>query len=113
MISWRYATQADVLAYYGELPDQTIRAIIVLLDDVPSGIVGLDLRTDRAIAFSEQKPELEPHMKSMTVLRAIKRAQRMFRESPVPVIVVNTSNPPLLERLGFTEIEPGVHLCHF
>lgn len=112
MIAYRFATAADIDGYYGERPDVSIRAIVVLLDEKPAGIVGLELRGDRAIAFSEFKPELEPHMKSITVARAIKAAQVLFRAARVPVIVVNTSNPPLLERLGFTEFAPGVHrLC--
>lgn len=111
MISYRFATAADIDAYYGERPEQTIRAIVVLLDDVPMGVVGLELQRDRAVAFSEYKPEFEPHLKSIVVARAIKAAQKLFRASRVPVIVQNTSNPELLERLGFVEIAPGVHLC--
>ena len=110
MISYRFATAADIDAYYGERPDQTIKALVVLMDEVPMGIVGLELQRDRAVAFSEFNPELEPHLKSMPVLRAIKAAQALYRASPVPVIVQNTSNPKLLERLGFIEIAPGVHL---
>lgn len=112
MITWRYATAADVDRYYEERPSQTIRAIVILLDEVPVGIVGLSYEGDRYIAFSESKPELEPHLKSMPVLRAVKAAQRMILDASLPVLVVNTSNPKLLERLGFREIEPGVHLCH-
>lgn len=111
MIAWRYATAADVDRYYEERPGPTIRAIVVLLDEEPVGIVGLSYDGDRYTAFSEYKPALEPHLKSMTVLRAVKAAQRMIQEANLPVLVVNTSNPKLLERLGFREIQPGVHLC--
>lgn len=110
MIAWRYATAADVDRYYGERPEQTIRAIAVLMDEEPVGMLGLEHAGDRYIAFSEFKSELEPHLKSIPVLRAIKAAQHMFREAPLPVIVVNTSNPELLTRLGFLEIQPGVHM---
>lgn len=113
MIRWRYATAADVDRYYGERPRQTMRAIVVLLDDEPVGIVGLANEGDRLVAFSEYKPELEPHLKSMTVLRVVKAAQKMILTASLPVIVCETTNPKLLERLGFAEIEPGVHLCHF
>lgn len=110
MIAWRFATAADIDSYYGERPQVSVRAIVVTLDGEPVGIVGLELRGDRAVAFSEYKPALEPHLKSMPVLRAVKAAQRMFRASRVPVVVANTSNPKLLERLGFIEIAPSVHL---
>lgn len=113
MISHRFATAADIDKYYGERPAATIRAIVILIDDEPAGIAGLVLKRggDRCLAFSEFKPELEPHLKTMPVLRAVKSAQRMILETPLPVLVYDTTNPPLLERLGFTEIEPGVHLC--
>lgn len=111
MIAWRYASTADVEKYYGELPPQTIRAVVVLLDDEPVGIAGLSYDGDRYTAFSEYKPELEPHLKSMTVLRAVKAVQRMVKTANLPVIVVNSSNPGLLERIGFREFKPGVHLC--
>ncbi len=113
MIEYRFATAADIDSYYGERPEVTVRAIAVLLDGKPVGMLGLELRGNLAVAFSEFLPELEPHLKSITVGRAIKAAQALFRACPVPVIVANTSNPPLLERLGFSEIAPGVHrLCH-
>ena len=112
MISYRYASAADVDRFYGERPEQTIQAIVICVDDEPKAIVGLDRRKDRYIAFSEYKPEFEPYLKSMTTLRALKAAERMFHSAPLPVIVQNTSNPTLLERLGFIEIQPGVHLCH-
>lgn len=111
MIAWRFAASADVEKYYGELPPQTIRAVVVTLNEEPVGIAGLSYDGDRYTAFSEFKPELEPHLKSMPVLRAVKAVERMIHEANLPVIVINTTNPPLLERLGFREIEPGVHLC--
>jgi hypothetical protein len=111
-LTFRYATAADVDRYYDERPEQTIRAIVILLNDEPVGIVGLAYEGDRYTLFSEYKPALEPHLKSMTVLRAVHAAHRMVRAANLPVLVVNTSNPALLERMGFREIEPGVHLCH-
>jgi hypothetical protein len=108
---WRYASAADVDKYYGERPPQTIRAAVVTLDDEPVGIAGLSYDGDRYTAFSEFKPELEPHLKSMPVLRAVKAVQKMILTADLPVIVQNTTNPKLLERLGFIEIQPGVHLC--
>lgn len=112
MIAWRFATSADIDRYYGERPGFTLQAIVVLLDDEPAGIAGLSREGDRFRAFSEYKPALEPHLKSMTVLRAVKAVQRMIHEAPLPVIVQNSENPRLMKRLGLVEIQPGVHLCH-
>lgn len=112
MIQYRYATAADIDRYYGARPEQTLKAIVILKDDEPMAVVGLANEGDRLVAFSEFKDEFEPHLKSITVLRAIKAAQAMFHDASLPVIVVKTTNPRLIERLGFIEIEPGVHLCH-
>ncbi len=111
MITHRFATASDIDRYYGERPAQTIKAITILMDNEPAAVIGLEVRRDRYIAFSEFKPELAPHLKSMSVLRAVKSAQRMFREALMPVLVFNTTNPPLLEGLGFQQIAEGVHLC--
>lgn len=111
MISYRFATASDIDTYYGERPARTIRAVVILMDDGPVAIIGMEQLRDRYVAFSEFKPELEPHLKSMTVLRAIKAAQRMIQEARMPVLVVNTSNPKLIEKLGFIQVEEGVHLC--
>lgn len=88
-----------------------MRAVVVFLDDEPVGMAGLAYHADRYIAFSEFKPELEPYLKSMTVLRAVKAAQRMILTANLPVVVVDSTNPALMLRLGFIEIAPGVHLC--
>ena len=111
MIAWRFATSEDIDRYYGERPEVTLRAIAILMDEEPVAIAGLSREGDRFRAFSEFKPALEPHLKSMTVLRAVKAVQRMIHEAPLPVIVQDSENPTLMERLGFVEIQPGVHLC--
>lgn len=110
-ISHRCATAADVDQFYNGRPDQTIQAIVILLDDEPVGIAGIARERERAIAFSEYKPVLEPYLKTMPVLRAVKAAQKIIRSTTLPVLVFNSSNPALMERLGFRLIEPGVHLC--
>jgi hypothetical protein len=66
----------------------------------------------RMRAFSEYRPEFEPHLRSMTVLRAIKAAQRMFSESPRPVIAVKGSDSGILERVGFVPMTDEVFQWH-
>lgn len=111
MITHRFATANDIDTYYGERPRQTMKAIVILMDDEPAAVIGLALQGDRYVAFSEYTPQLEPHLRSMPVLRAIKAAQRMILSAPLPVLVSNTSNPQFIERLGFVKIDEGVHLC--
>lgn len=104
MITWRPASGADVDRYYGERPHASMRAIAILMDGEPAAIIGLAFDGARGLAFSEYKPQLEPHLKSMPVLRAIKAAQRMFAASRRPVFAVRESCNGLLERLGFASV---------
>lgn len=106
----RFATAADVEAYYGEQPDQTLRAMVIEKDGAPLAIAGLALEGDRFQAFSEFKPEMEPYLKSMTVLRFVKRVQAMIQAAPLPVVAFSKGDPALLERLGFQKIREGAYL---
>ena len=108
----RNATAADVDAFYGERPAQSMRAIAIVKDEKPLAIIGLAFEGDRFQAFSEYKPELEPHLKSMTVLRAIKQGQAMIAAATLPVVAYSKGNPALLKRLGFVEV-PGGYLWPF
>lgn len=112
MITWSFATAEDVVAYYGEAPAQTMRAIIIRVDGVPAGIIGMAFEEDRMRAFSEYREELAPYLKSMTVLRAIKAAQRMFASSVKPVVAVRECGSGILERLGFAQVDEELYLWH-
>lgn len=101
MIAWRFARGADIDRFYGERPKQTARALTVLIDDEPVAIAGLIGQGDHCIAFSDVKPALEPHLKSMPVLRVIMAVQRMCADSKLPVFALKTTNSGLLPRMGF------------
>jgi hypothetical protein len=106
----RFATAADVQAYYGDMPDQTMRAMVIEKDGAPVVIAGIALEGDRFQAFSEFKPEFEPQLKSMTTLRFVKRVQAMIAAAPLPVVAFSKGDPALLERLGFQKIREGAYL---
>lgn len=110
MIRHRFATAADLDKFYDERPEQTVRAIVIEMDDEPVAIIGIARHRDRFQAFSEYKPALEPHLKSMPVLRAIKAGQQLIKEAPLPVIAIEEGKPGFLSRLGFNEVSPGVYL---
>lgn len=103
------ATAPDLDAYYGGRNRQTMRAIVVKLDDSPAGVIGLAKARDRLLMFSEYKPELAPYLKSMGALRAIKEAMRWASESKLPVFAVCQDSERLLERLGFVHVQDGVY----
>lgn len=104
------ATASDLDAFYGGRNRQTMRAIIVKLDDVPAGVIGLAKAKDRLLMISEYKPELQPYLKSMGALRAIKESMRWAAESKLPVFAVCQDSERLLERLGFVHVRDGVYL---
>ncbi len=101
----RFATERDVIDFYGELPEQTLRAVVLVLNNAPVALIGMARQDTYAQFFSEYRPEYRPHLKSMTTLRAIKSAMSIVKESRLPVFAVAESTEPdavrLLTRLGF------------
>lgn len=106
-ISWRYASGEDIDAYYGQRPAQTLRAIVILMGDQPSGVLGLARHENHQRFFSEFREALRPHLRSLTVMRAVKCAQAMARESRLPVYAIaeetETDSRRILSRLGFVQ----------
>jgi hypothetical protein len=111
-VASRLATAADVAAFYGRPCALTMRAIVLLLGDRPVGLVGLAREADCQKLFSDTAPELEPHLRSMTVLRAIKRVMEWVHASALPVLAMS-DNDRLMRRLGFECIDEneGCYLC--
>jgi hypothetical protein len=71
-LTYRYATADDFRRFYGTPQRMTTRAVAILLNDKPVGIIGLAYGIDCATLYSDSKPEIEPHMKRFEVLRARK-----------------------------------------
>lgn len=107
-LTWSVATASDIDRFYGERPAPTMKAIAIKRGDQPVAIIGMFMDGQRMRAFSEYVPEFEPNLRSMTVLRAIKAAQRMFRECSRPVIAVKGSDTGILERVGFEPVTDEV-----
>jgi hypothetical protein len=112
VISYRPATQADVVAFFGELPDETITAVAVLVDDEPACLIGMARDGNSCRVFSDYKPALEPYLaaKNLTLLRALKAAQKQWSETRMPVYTLQERGPEILIRLGFRRIDEGVYL---
>jgi hypothetical protein len=108
-LTWSVATASDIDRYYGERPGPTMKAIVIKRGCHPVGLIGMFMDGQRMRAFSEYAPELEPHLRSMTVLRAVKAAQKMFKESRRPVIAVKGSDTNILERVGFIPLDGEVY----
>jgi hypothetical protein len=103
-LTWDYATSADIDDYYGERPHETLRAIVVKLNGMPAGLLGLAKEADRDRAFTEYKPELEPYLKSIVVGRAIQALLKWVKASRVPVYALSDRDD-VLTKYGFKHIQ--------
>jgi hypothetical protein len=111
-ITYGTASASEIDAYYGERPSETIKAIIIRLDGMPAGVIGLARQQGSARAFSEYKPELEPFLKSIAVARAIKAAQKMFASYALPIYAIREGCAGILERVGFVQHSDEVYRWH-
>lgn len=102
-MTWGYATGTEVDLLYRRRPAETLRAIVIRLDDEPVAILGLAREPDRQRAFSEYLPALAPYLKSMPVLRAIMALMQWVKDSKVPVYAISEGTG-VLERLGFQRL---------
>ena len=103
MIEARPATAADIRSFYGDDWPTTMRAMVVLMDGKLAGIAGIVREGPGYKLFSDSIPELEPHLRSMTVLRAVKKVLEFTESSRLPVAAVS-DNPDLLKRFGFRHV---------
>jgi hypothetical protein len=108
-LTWSVAAASDIDRYYGERPAPTMKAIVIKRGGQPVAIIGMFIDGPRMRAFSEYVPEFEPHLRSMTALRAIKAAQKMFNECRRQVIAVKGSDTMILERVGFVPLTDEVY----
>jgi hypothetical protein len=108
-LMYRFASAADLKRFYGELPAPTIRAVVVLKSNDPVVILGVANRADCATFFADYKPEAWEVRRAMTVLRAIKKAMQIVKDSKRPVYAVRQEGTDLLVRLGFEQVSDEVY----
>jgi hypothetical protein len=115
-ISWRPATAADVQAYYGSPPAQTMCAVVIFMGEEVAGILGVVRHENHAQFFSEFREALRPHLRTLPVMRAIKRAQEMISGSKLPVFAIAEETEAdavrILTRLGFVHHQESIYLWH-
>lgn len=104
MLVSRPATLADVMQVH---PDQgcSWRAWACDLDGELVGVVGIALTRPVACLFCWFSEELRPFLKSLTVLRLLKKVEAAVKASRVPVLAIRDRKEPkaphILKRLGF------------
>lgn len=103
-ITFRPATRADALSYYGREPEATFRGYVAEQDGKVVGIGGVYYDLGVPVIFTEMRPEMERAKK------ACARATRLMIEyadsllSPVVYAVADVDYPTapyLLAKLGF------------
>lgn len=81
------------------------RAWACELDGELAGVVGLALTRPRACLFCWFDERLRPHLKSVAVLRLLKKVEALIHERGLPVYAIREADEPkaarILERLGF------------
>ena len=105
MIVSRPATAEDVRSVH---PDQgcSFIAWAVDLDGKLAGVVGLAKTRPVACAFCWIDETLRPYLKSLTVMKLLKKLEAACRASRLPVVAIRDRKEPkaphILKRLGFT-----------
>lgn len=110
-ITSRPATQLDLEEYYGGPVAGTMRAIMIFLDGKQAGIIGVVREREYGKYFTDHRPELQPHLRSITIMRAVKEGLRFADEYRGPVIAIaeHAESCRLLNRLGFTHLEGALY----
>lgn len=103
----RPATLDDVRQYYPDV-GASFRAWVAEIDGVVDGIVGVVMTRPVACLISCVGERLRPLLKTLSVLRAIKRVHDLCRAYHGRIIAVQDKNEPqspaILARLGFYPI---------
>lgn len=91
-----------------------MRAYSVQMDGKTVGIIGLVREGGIGKFFTEYKPELEPYLKSITIMRSLRGALDWCRAYRGPVIAIATTAQSCvtMNRLGFEHME-GVYYGWF
>lgn len=78
------------------------------LDGELAGVVGLALTRPRACLFCWFDERLRPHLKSIAVLRLLKKVEALIHERGLPVYAIREEREPqaekVLTRLGFASV---------
>lgn len=84
-----------------------MRALTAVLDGKPAGIIGVVREGNIGKFFADFGPELQPHLKSITIMRAIKASLRFCDQYQGPVISIADDGEGcrILHRLGFEHLQ--------
>ncbi len=83
-----------------------MRAIVAEMDGEIVGMIGIMREQAWGKFFSEFLPQLQPHLKSITIMRAIKEALKLCDNYRGPVLAIadDAESCRIMNRLGFTHL---------
>lgn len=84
-----------------------MKAYSALIDGRVVGVLGVVREGPIGKFFCDISPELQPHLRSITIMRAIKASMEIVKDYKGPVISVaeHAEGCRLLNRLGFTHLD--------
>lgn len=96
-----------MVAYYGAPSDLSMRADVAILNGEVVGVIGVAREREYGRFFSDISPKLRPHLRSITILRAIKAAMRFVEGYGGPVLAEaeHDEGRRILGRLGFEHVD--------
>jgi hypothetical protein len=105
VIATRPATLDELERIHPDAVGTSYRAWACDLDGEPAGVIGFALTRPRACLFCGFDERLRPYLKSMPVLRLLKKVEVAMKERARPVYAIRDRNEPkapqILARLGF------------
>ncbi len=81
--------------------------MVAEMDGEIVGVIGVVREQRWGKFFSDFKPELQPHLQSITIMRGIKQALTFCDDYRGPVLAVaeDAESCRIMHRLGFTHLE--------
>lgn len=101
-VTYKDATQADLIAFYGLKPPFSIKAIVFFLDQALVAIGGWKIENGQYVVFSEIKEGVK--VEKATVFRCAQVILKMVSEKGCPMYAA-THNHKFLGKLGFKPFE--------
>ena len=107
----RLATSQDIEDYYGEPPKGTLRAYVALLDGQVAGFIGIVREQAVGKLFCDFKPELQPYLQSITIMRAVKASMKFAEQYKGPIVAIaeHAEGCRILHRLGWTHLKGDLY----
>jgi hypothetical protein len=83
-----------------------MKANVALINGEVVGVIGVERQPEFGVFFSDFKPQLQPYLKSITIMRAIKDAMTFVEQYRGPVLshAATVEGCIVLNRLGFTHM---------